>query len=246
MLAYFGPDAIVMQCGCDGLAGDPVTRDSGFSMTVRAFGDAVRFVLGWRKQPRCSSDSIDRTSVMMERKRKREGADDGENKDGSASDEQSAHDTVSSSCAEPLSSAAASVDVVGTSSATVDLIPSAASAPLTDISCTSSAVEPGISFPSVLSPSPSLPALCSPADSDNISVASSVPNSCAASVSSSCGVEQHPSESPTKGAEFPHVLLLGGGGYDPASVSRCWTHLTAVAAGVELSDDIPDHDFLLR
>jgi hypothetical protein len=52
------------------------------------------------------------------------------------------------------------------------------------------------------------------------------------------------------------VLLLGGGGYQPANTARCWTLLTATAAGIDLraeSDravdnqahnvNIPDHSF---
>jgi histone deacetylase 1/2 len=39
------------------------------------------------------------------------------------------------------------------------------------------------------------------------------------------------------------VLVLGGGGYNIANVSRCWTAVTAALAGVVLPDQIPDHDF---
>ena len=42
------------------------------------------------------------------------------------------------------------------------------------------------------------------------------------------------------------LLLLGGGGYHPANVSRCWTYLTSLVARVQLADDIPEHNGLLR
>jgi len=42
--------------------------------------------------------------------------------------------------------------------------------------------------------------------------------------------------------ELP-TLLLGGGGYNYANTARCWTHLTAVALGEELSKDIPEHQY---
>jgi acetoin utilization deacetylase AcuC-like enzyme len=42
------------------------------------------------------------------------------------------------------------------------------------------------------------------------------------------------------------LLLVGGGGYNNANVARCWTHMTATALGVDLSDDIPEHDEFLE
>lgn len=38
----------------------------------------------------------------------------------------------------------------------------------------------------------------------------------------------------------PRFLLLGGGGYNPWSVGRCWTALWAVLAGHEIPDHLPD------
>ncbi|KRZ01954.1 Histone deacetylase 1 [Trichinella zimbabwensis] len=35
------------------------------------------------------------------------------------------------------------------------------------------------------------------------------------------------------------LLLLGGGGYTLSNVGRCWTYETAVAAGVEISNELP-------
>ncbi|KAJ2812284.1 Histone deacetylase 8 [Coemansia furcata] len=46
--------------------------------------------------------------------------------------------------------------------------------------------------------------------------------------------------------ELP-TLLLGGGGYNNANAARCWTRLTAVAAGeqdIAASTDIPEHAYL--
>ncbi|KAJ2746967.1 Histone deacetylase 8 [Coemansia sp. BCRC 34301] len=40
----FGPQAVVVQCGCDGLAGDP---HKVFNLTGQALVDAVQTVLGW-------------------------------------------------------------------------------------------------------------------------------------------------------------------------------------------------------
>ncbi|KAJ2683419.1 Histone deacetylase 8 [Coemansia spiralis] len=43
------------------------------------------------------------------------------------------------------------------------------------------------------------------------------------------------------------TLLLGGGGYSSANAARCWTRLTAVAAGeqdIAASEDIPEHAYL--
>lgn len=38
----------------------------------------------------------------------------------------------------------------------------------------------------------------------------------------------------------PRLLLLGGGGYNPWSVGRCWTALWATLAGLEIPDCLPD------
>ncbi|ESW61639.1 MAG: acetoin utilization protein [Rhodobacter sp. CACIA14H1] len=38
----------------------------------------------------------------------------------------------------------------------------------------------------------------------------------------------------------PRLLLLGGGGYNPWSVGRCWTALWARLAGLEIPDRLPD------
>eukprot|EP00455_Lapot_gusevi_P017240 TRINITY_DN1913_c0_g1_i1.p1 TRINITY_DN1913_c0_g1~~TRINITY_DN1913_c0_g1_i1.p1 ORF type:complete len:144 (+),score=19.78 TRINITY_DN1913_c0_g1_i1:275-706(+) len=42
------------------------------------------------------------------------------------------------------------------------------------------------------------------------------------------------------------LLLLGGGGYNPSYVARCWTALTAVSCGQSLSDSIPEHDSFME
>eukprot|EP00466_Bigelowiella_natans_P012169 jgi/Bigna1/68869/fgenesh1_pg.7_\ len=42
------------------------------------------------------------------------------------------------------------------------------------------------------------------------------------------------------------TLLLGGGGYDPKSVARCWTLLTAAAAQIALNQQIPEHEYSER
>jgi acetoin utilization protein AcuC len=38
----------------------------------------------------------------------------------------------------------------------------------------------------------------------------------------------------------PRLLLLGGGGYNPWSVGRCWTALWAALNGLEIPDHLPD------
>lgn len=40
-------------------------------------------------------------------------------------------------------------------------------------------------------------------------------------------------------------LILGGGGYNPANVARCWAFLTSLIVEEELSNEIPDHKYLL-
>lgn len=37
------------------------------------------------------------------------------------------------------------------------------------------------------------------------------------------------------------LLILGGGGYTPRNVARCWTHETAICVGAELRNEIPGH-----
>jgi histone deacetylase HOS2 len=37
------------------------------------------------------------------------------------------------------------------------------------------------------------------------------------------------------------LLILGGGGYTPRNVARCWTHETALCADVQLRPTIPEH-----
>ncbi|KAI8925383.1 hypothetical protein BC831DRAFT_272238 [Entophlyctis helioformis] len=40
------------------------------------------------------------------------------------------------------------------------------------------------------------------------------------------------------------TLLLGGGGYVSTTAARLWSACTAVAAGVDLANDLPDHELL--
>jgi histone deacetylase HOS2 len=37
------------------------------------------------------------------------------------------------------------------------------------------------------------------------------------------------------------LLIIGGGGYTPRNVARCWTHETSICADVELRDVLPAH-----
>ncbi|XP_029341656.1 histone deacetylase Rpd3-like isoform X1 [Acyrthosiphon pisum] len=39
------------------------------------------------------------------------------------------------------------------------------------------------------------------------------------------------------------ILMVGGGGYTTQNVSRCWTYETAVALGVEISNELPYNDY---
>lgn len=39
------------------------------------------------------------------------------------------------------------------------------------------------------------------------------------------------------------LLLLGGGGYTPKNVSRCWTYETAIALNTEISDHLPHNAY---
>jgi histone deacetylase 1/2 len=42
-------------------------------------------------------------------------------------------------------------------------------------------------------------------------------------------------------------MLLGGGGYTPRNVARCWTYETSiVVGGEELDDDLPFNDYYGR
>jgi acetoin utilization protein AcuC len=36
------------------------------------------------------------------------------------------------------------------------------------------------------------------------------------------------------------MLVLGGGGYHPIALARCWTGLWAILSGRELVDDLPE------
>lgn len=38
-------------------------------------------------------------------------------------------------------------------------------------------------------------------------------------------------------------MLIGGGGYSLRNVARCWTYETSVALGIEIDNDIPDHEY---
>jgi len=40
------------------------------------------------------------------------------------------------------------------------------------------------------------------------------------------------------------VMILGGGGYNIPNTARCWVDVVASVLGKNLSDDIPDHDYL--
>lgn len=37
------------------------------------------------------------------------------------------------------------------------------------------------------------------------------------------------------------LMIIGGGGYTPRNVARCWTHETSICADVELNDTLPAH-----
>uniref|UniRef100_A0A915E3Q2 Histone deacetylase n=1 Tax=Ditylenchus dipsaci TaxID=166011 RepID=A0A915E3Q2_9BILA len=39
------------------------------------------------------------------------------------------------------------------------------------------------------------------------------------------------------------LMLLGGGGYTPRNVARCWTYETALAVNVDISDELPYNDY---
>ena len=40
----FAPEAVVVQCGADGLHGDPM---QSFNLTVQGLGNCVSFILDW-------------------------------------------------------------------------------------------------------------------------------------------------------------------------------------------------------
>ena len=46
-----------------------------------------------------------------------------------------------------------------------------------------------------------------------------------------------------KGFNVP-LILMGGGGYTLRNVPRCWTYETAIALGQEISNDIPENQYL--
>ncbi|VIO89412.1 Histone deacetylase 1, putative [Brugia malayi] len=39
------------------------------------------------------------------------------------------------------------------------------------------------------------------------------------------------------------LMMLGGGGYTPRNVARCWTYETSIAVDMEVSDDLPYNDY---
>lgn len=39
------------------------------------------------------------------------------------------------------------------------------------------------------------------------------------------------------------TILLGGGGYESVNAARCWTFLTGVCVGIEVSEDVPEHEY---
>jgi len=39
------------------------------------------------------------------------------------------------------------------------------------------------------------------------------------------------------------ALFLGGGGYNIANTSRCWTYLTSIITQIPISSDIPDNPY---
>ena len=40
----FSPEAVVVQCGADGLHGDPM---QSFNLTIQGLGNCVSFILNW-------------------------------------------------------------------------------------------------------------------------------------------------------------------------------------------------------
>lgn len=39
------------------------------------------------------------------------------------------------------------------------------------------------------------------------------------------------------------MILIGGGGYSLRNVARCWTYETSVALGIEIENEIPQHNY---
>ncbi|CAK5013072.1 unnamed protein product [Meloidogyne enterolobii] len=39
------------------------------------------------------------------------------------------------------------------------------------------------------------------------------------------------------------LMLLGGGGYTPKNVARCWTYETSLAVNIDIPDEIPFNDY---
>lgn len=39
------------------------------------------------------------------------------------------------------------------------------------------------------------------------------------------------------------LILLGGGGYTPKNVSKCWTYETSIALNIDIPDDLPYNDY---
>jgi histone deacetylase 1/2 len=39
------------------------------------------------------------------------------------------------------------------------------------------------------------------------------------------------------------LMLLGGGGYTPRNVARCWTYETSLAVNVDIPDELPYNDY---
>lgn len=46
IVKYFQPNAVVIQCGADGLTGDEL---GGFNLTLKSFGFCLKQVLNWKK-----------------------------------------------------------------------------------------------------------------------------------------------------------------------------------------------------
>uniref|UniRef100_T1ILY2 Histone deacetylase domain-containing protein n=1 Tax=Strigamia maritima TaxID=126957 RepID=T1ILY2_STRMM len=42
------------------------------------------------------------------------------------------------------------------------------------------------------------------------------------------------------------ILFLGGGGYNVPNAARCWTYLTSLIVGKNISNDIPDNHYFTQ
>jgi len=42
------------------------------------------------------------------------------------------------------------------------------------------------------------------------------------------------------------MMILGGGGYEKANTARCWAKITAQLVEIQLSPNIPEHDFFRK